>query len=172
MSQTADVDGQRLTMPDGWWIWKYDDSTFHRNQFQGFAGGSKAVDAVALSSDGTLWLIEVKDYRQHRRTKPSSVFAEVAAKVRATLAGLAVARTKANDPDERNLAAQAMQCLNLRVALQLTQPNRPSRLFPQVIDPQDARDKMRRELRAVDAHPLCMSSATQIANAPWQTETL
>ena len=33
MSQTADVDGQRLTMPDGWWIWKYDDSTFHRNQF-------------------------------------------------------------------------------------------------------------------------------------------
>jgi len=172
MSQTADVDGQRLTMPDGWWIWKYDDSTFHRNQFQGFAGGSKAVDAVALSSDGTLWLIEVKDYRQHRRTKPSSVFAEVAAKVRATLAGLAVARTKANDPDERNLAAQAMQCLKLRVALQLTQPNRPSRLFPQVIDPQDARDKMRRELRAVDAHPLCMSSATQIANAPWQTETL
>jgi len=172
MNRAADVDGQRLTMPIGWWIWKYDDSSFHRKQFQGFAGGSKAMDVVALSDEGTLWLIEVKDYRQHPRTKPSSVFAEVAAKVRATLAGLAVARVKANDPHERKLAAQAMTCTNLRVTLQLSQPHRPSRLFPQVIDPMDGRDKMRRELRAVDAHPLCMASATQIANAPWQTETL
>lgn len=97
MSQIADVDGQRLTMPAGWWVWKYDDSSFHRNQFQGFAGGSKAMDAVAFAGDGTLWLIEVKDYRRHRRTKLGSVFAEVAAKVRATLAGLAAARVRANE---------------------------------------------------------------------------
>lgn len=171
MSRTADVDGQRLTMPEGWWVWKYDDSSFHRNQFQGFAGGSKAMDAVALSDNGTLWLIEVKDYRQHRRTKPSSVFAEVADKTRATLAGLAVARVKANELGERDMASLAMACTNLRVALQLAQPHRPSRLFPQVIAPQDGRDKMRRELRAVDAHPLCMVGAVQIAAAPWQTET-
>ena len=30
MSQTADVDGMRLTMPAGWWVWKYDDSDFHQ----------------------------------------------------------------------------------------------------------------------------------------------
>ena len=39
MSQTADVDGMRLTMPAGWWVWKYDDSDFHQTQFQNFAGG-------------------------------------------------------------------------------------------------------------------------------------
>jgi hypothetical protein len=65
MSRTADVDGLLLTVPKGWWVWKYDDSAFHRNQFQSFAGGSKAMDAVAFSADDTLWLIEVKDYRRH-----------------------------------------------------------------------------------------------------------
>jgi len=92
MSQSVDVDGMTLTMPAGWWVWKYDDSAFHRNQFQSFAGGSKAVDAVAMATGDVLWLIELKDYRHHPRTKPSSVFAEVALKVRATLAGLAIAR--------------------------------------------------------------------------------
>lgn len=48
MTRTADVEGARLTVPAGWWIWKYDDSAFHR-QFQYFAGGSKAMDAIALS---------------------------------------------------------------------------------------------------------------------------
>jgi len=76
MSQAATVDGLRLDMPGGWWVWKYDDSAFHRNQFQNFAGGSKAVDAVALAVDDTLWLIEIKDYRRHRRSKPASVFVE------------------------------------------------------------------------------------------------
>lgn len=169
MSRTADVDGLQLTMPEGWWVWKYDDSSFHRNQFQSFAGGSKAMDAVAVSDEGTLWLIEVKDYRRHRRTKPSSVFAEVAEKTRATLAGLAVARVRANDQQECSLARQAMACGQIRVALQLAQAARPSRLFPQVVDPLDAQQQLKREVRAVDPHPVCVAGSPRDSRLPWTT---
>jgi len=169
MSQTVDVDGMTLTMPAGWRVWKYDDSAFHRNQFQGFAGGSKAVDAVALGTDGALWLIELKDYRHHRRTKPSSVFAEVALKVRATLAGLAVARLRANDLTEKSLAQQAMACTQIRVALQVAQSFKPSRLFPQVLDPQDAQLQLRRTVGVVDSHPVCTLGQTQHRRCPWTT---
>lgn len=166
---SVDVDGMRLTVPAGWWIWKYDDSAFHRNQFQGFAGGSKAVDALALGG-GVLWLIEVKDYRRHRRSKPSSIFAEVADKVKSTMAGLAAARVKANDAQERELAAQAMACGGLRIALQVAQPANPSRLFPQVIDTQDASIQLRRVVRAVDAHPKCVIGNINHPRLPWTTD--
>lgn len=169
MTRTVDVDGLRLTMPDNWRVWKYDDSAFHRNQFQGFAGGSKAMDAVALAADGALWLIEVKDYRRHRRSKPSTVFAEVAAKARATLAGLATARVRANDQAERDWARDAMRQQVIRIALQLGQPVKPSRLFPQVVDPADAQLKLRQAVRAVDPHALCSAGAIDRGNLPWGT---
>lgn len=169
MSQTVDVDGMTLTMPAGWWVWKYDDSAFHRNQFQGFAGGSKAVDALALGTDGALWLIELKDYRQHRRTKPSSVFSEMASKVRSTLAGLSVARLRANDATEKTRAQQAMTCTRIRVALQLAQSAKPSRLFPQVLDPLDALMQLKRAVGLVDAHPVCVVGAMNHRRCPWTT---
>ena len=159
-------------MPEDWWVWKYDDSSFHRNQFQSFAGGSKAVDAVALAGDGTLWLIEVKDYRRHRRSKPSSVFAEVAAKAQATLAGLATARVRANDQAEQQLAHKAMRCSRIRVALQLAQPVSRSRLFPQVVDPADAQIQLRRAVRAVDPHALCAARSIGNDHFPWSTVAL
>lgn len=164
---SVDVDGVRLTVPEGWWIWKYDDSAFHRNQFQNFAGGSKAMDAVSLARDRTLWLIEVKDYRRNRRRKPGSVFAEVAKKARATLAGLAVARVKANDVGEKTLADEAMRCVSIRIALQLAQPTKPSRVFPQVVEPQDASLRLRHELRPIDAHPLCVVGDIADTRLPW-----
>ena len=169
MIRSVDVDGLLLTMPAGWWVWKYDDSAFHRNQFQSFAGGSKAVDAVALAQDGSLWLIEVKDYRQQRRRKPSSVFDEVAAKVRSTLAGLATARARANDHAERNMAHAAMGCAQIRVALLLAQPVKPSRLFPQLMDPADAQLELRRAVRSVDPRALCAAGAVGKDRLPWST---
>ncbi len=169
MSQTVDVDGMTLTMPAGWWVWKYDDSAFHRNQFQSFANGSKAVDVVALGADGALWLIELKDYRHYRRTKPSSVFAEMAAKVRSSLAGLAVARLRANDSTEKTRAQQAMDCTQLRVGLQVAQSAKPNRLFPQVLDPLDALLQLKRVVGVVDAHPVCVVGAMNHRRCPWTT---
>ena len=167
MSGSLNIDGKQFTFPEGWQVLKYDDSSFHRNQFQSFAGGSKALDAVALAPDRTLWLIEVKDYSRSRRSKAGTVFSEVAAKLRATLAGLAAARVRANDKSEREFAHEAMGAGSLRVALHLDQPERSSRLFPQVIDPKTARTQLRREVRAVDPQAVCCGRGVGQAPVPW-----
>ena len=167
MSGEVDIDGKQFTFPEGWQVLKYDDCAFHRNQFQSFAGGSKALDAVALAPDRTMWLIEVKDYSGSRRSKAGTVFSEVAAKVRATLAGLAVARVRANDNGERDFAHEAMGASSLRVALHLDQPERSSRLFPHVIDPKTARSQLRREVRAVDPQAVYCGRGVGQSPVPW-----
>ena len=174
MSRSADVDGMLLTFPAGWWVWKYDDSDFYQKQFQNFAGGVKAMDAIALDPAKTLWLIELKDYRQNKRRKPSSVFDEVAGKVRDTLAGLAVARVSATAPQERSWAQQALGCGKIRVALQLAQSGRPHRLFRQVVDPADAELQLRKAVKQVDAKPVCsVGSLGQHNNKlPWSTAAI
>ena len=167
MNGSVNIDDKQFSFPDGWRVQKYDDSSFHRNQFQLFAGGSKALDAVALAPDRTVWLIEVKDYSGSRRSKAGTVFSEVAAKVRATLAGLAVARVRANDTGERDFAREAMGANSLRVALHLDQPERSSRLFPHVIDPKTARSLLRCEVRAVDPHAVCYGHGVAPTQVPW-----
>ena len=79
--------------PDTWGATKLDDWSFYRNQFIRLSSGLrqpcgecgaelrcqecgtaktegiKAVDILARDSAATLWLLEVKDYRQSPRTK-------------------------------------------------------------------------------------------------------
>jgi len=169
---TEIIDGKRFSFPQGWQVLKYDDSAFHRRQFQSFAGGSKAVDAVAVTDKHTVWLIEVKDYRRQRRGKPGSVFDEVAAKVRATLAGLATARVRANNDNERGFAEQAMRSDNIRIVLHLDQPCHPSRLFKHVVDPSTATKSLQRAVRAVDPHAICYGCGVNTGNLPWTVECI
>lgn len=162
----VNIDGLAFAFPSHWQVLKYDDCAFHRQQFQSFAGGSKAVDVVALVAD-VLWLIEVKDYRQARREKAMGLAAEVAHKVRSTLAGLAVARVRANDEGEKQFAELAMQARQIRVALHLEQTCKPSRLFPQVANPLSLKMELKTALRAVDPHSLLVSSHSQGRAPEW-----
>ena len=138
---------------DDWQVVKYDDDTFHIKHFQGFAGGSKAVDLVAFGN-GELWLIECTDYRKPGSTKPSDLFLEVACKVRATLAGLVAAKSTSHSSDGTQTKSIAEAALKhpyrLRIALHLEQPTKPSKLFPQAVDPKTAQDKLSQLLRPVD----------------------
>ena len=105
----------RLTFdfPDGGPdVAKYDEWSFFRNQFQTVCGGVTAVDFIFVETART-WLIEVKDYRHHRRTKVADLAGEVAAKVRDTLAGLAACRCNANDAMEQRIAARALSTRRL-----------------------------------------------------------
>jgi hypothetical protein len=172
MKIVSKIDGTQFTFPSGWRVSKYDETSFHQRQFQGFAGGSKAVDAVAVSPELTVWLIEVKDYRHFRRDKPGSVFSEMAAKVRATLAGLATARIRANVDEERHFADHAMHGRAIRVALHLDQPVKNSRLFPQIVDPKSAIDLLRREMRAIDPHAICYGCGIAAHNLPWTVDQI
>jgi len=146
----------QFTFPENWRVSKYDDWSFHK-QFQNICGGAKAVDFIVLAPDNrTTWLIEVKDYRQHRRTKPSELPMEVACKYRDTLAGLACARVHANDETEKELANLSLQTDDIRLVLHMEQPQHHSKLFPRPFEPADIMQKLKTLVKAMDPHPLVM----------------
>ena len=151
---TVSLVEDRLTFhfPNRSEVCQYDSWSFYRNQFNSCFGGAKGIDFLYMESD-TTWLIEVKDYRVHQRTKTIDLANEVAMKVRDTLAGLIAAQMNANDQNERRIAKLALSKSRLSVVLHLEQPYKQSRLFPRVIDPANVSIKLKQLLRAVDAHP-------------------
>jgi len=161
------VDRFLFDLPTGWTCLKYDDCGFYRAHFNAVAS-SKALDLLALAPQGAeLWLVEIKDYRRQRRTKPENLFTEIAHKVRDTLAGLAAARVYVNDPTVQVFADHAMRVGKLRVAFLLQQPTHQSRLFPQIVDPANGRIKLRQALRAVDPHPFLGNAADLTTKTSW-----
>ncbi|MEW6166929.1 MAG: hypothetical protein AB1651_04440 [Pseudomonadota bacterium] len=155
--------------PAGWVAWKCDDAPYYRNQFNSFAGGAKSVDFAAIgpADDPMLWLIELKDYRAHGRTKPSDVFSELATKVRDTLACLMATASNSGATPEADNAKRACKAGKVRVVFHIEQPAKPSKLFPQVIDPKTVRDKLKQQLRAVDPHPIWGGQAELDSKLGW-----
>ena len=131
---------------------QYESWAFYRNQLQRIPG-TKAVDFVCING-GRTYLIEVKDYRFHPRTKPTLLSDEVALKVRDTLAGLAAARVNANVPQERQTARTALNCDRWRVVLHLEQRPTRKRLRPTALSAANVQQKLRRILKAVGAQPM------------------
>ena len=158
----------RLTFnfPIGLQATKYDDWSFYRNQFNGALGGTKTIDILCMG-EGNTWLIEVKDYRQHQRTKPMDLGEEIAFKVRDTLAGLVSASCNANDSDEKSMAKKALKCKRIRVVLHLEQPEKHSRLFPRAISPENVRMKLKQLLKPIDAHPV-VTDKYQLNGPHWR----
>lgn len=147
---------------------KYDDWSFYRNQFQnGCYRDNKAMDLLCHSGS-VAWMIEIKDYRCHHRTKAVDLADEIAIKVRDTLAGLAAAQTQANDRDEKLFAKKMLRATRLRVVCHIEQPAKSSRLRPQVIEPDKLKDRLRRELKAIDPHPIVMGKKNTAVAVPWQ----
>ena len=159
----------KFTFPDHCEVGKYDEWSFYRNQFNPIAGGSKAVDILCVSANAA-WLIEVKDYRQHRRMKRSDIEDELAGKVRDTLAGLAAASANANDLNERALARRALRARRWRVALHLEQPRVSTRLRPKPFDVANVRLKLRGKVKAVDPHALTLAREKDSPNVPWTVQ--
>ena len=150
-----------------WKVEKYDNLPFYRRQFANVAGGTKAVDVLALQRPGkVLWMIEAKDFTTERRdgTKPP-LWLEVAQKARDTLAGvMAAACTECED---QPVARDFRKSEKLRVVLHLEQPSRPSKLFPRSYDPADLQQKLRSLLRAIDPHALVVDARN--TNVPWSS---
>ncbi|WP_198156019.1 hypothetical protein [Herbaspirillum autotrophicum] len=131
---------------------KYDDWSHYRNQAQKICGSSKAVDIV-FAEGNTAWLIEIKDFRQHARTKTIDLGDEVAIKVRDTLAGLVSAKCSAVDPDEKSCAKKLIHANKVRIVCHLEQPAKHSKLRPRAIEPAHLILKLRTLLKAIDPHP-------------------
>lgn len=145
---------------------KYDEWSFYRNPFQKTCGGAKAVDIICLSNN-TCWLIEVKDYRQYKRTNPQCLGDEIAIKVRDTLTGLVAAKMNAKNDFERDFAKKTLKCNVMKVVVHLEQPQKTSKLRPCAIDPAAVKQSLRRLLSAIDAHPKVVDKANLHPNMGW-----
>lgn len=130
---------------------KYDDWKHYRNQYSSVCGGAKAIDFIVVKG-GEIWLIEVKDFRQHKRSKTIDLSDEIALKVRDTMAGLVSAKFLAMDNEESTVSRIALSGTKLRVGFHLEQPKYPSRLFPRSVDPANIKWKLRQILRFADPH--------------------
>jgi hypothetical protein len=129
-------------------------------------GGMKAVDFIILDGVGICWLLEVKDYRQHPRTKVIDLADEVAAKVRDTLAGLVSAKFRANDSDEQDFATTSLAAKSIRIVLHLEQPAKHSKLFPRAIKPADVLQRLKSLAKAIDPHPRIVEASSH-DGLPW-----
>lgn len=160
------IDGLTFTFPVDSLASKYDEWSFYRKQFSSVCGGSKAVDALCFQN-GTTWLIEVKDYRIHHRTKPQDLGDEIASKVRDTLAGLVATKINSHDFEEKQLATQFLGASKLVVVCHIEQPNTRSKLFPQIVKSADLVLKLKQKLKAIDAHPRVVDMATLHPSMGW-----
>ena len=157
--------------PDGWQALKLDETEFYRKHFQNFAA-SKCVDIASFQAIGCeLWLIEVKDYRINRRTKTLDLFDELALKVRDSLALLFLAKSKP-EISSFNFAQKAADKPKIRVVLHLEQTAKPSKLYPHIVERDNARRKLAQTVRVVDPHPLFCEMSAMPHDCPWVVEPI
>ncbi len=153
------TEGQlNFVFPNGWLASQFDQWSFYRNQFQKVCGGVKAVDMLAIEPLQCFWTVEVKDYRQHTRTKTIDLAEEIAVKVRDSLSALVAASIHANDALEKEAARTALRCPRLKVVLHLEQPMKHSKLFPRAIDPAKVQQRLKQLIKAIDPHPLVVET--------------
>ncbi|MDZ7801843.1 MAG: hypothetical protein U5K81_13780 [Trueperaceae bacterium] len=160
-------EGQLIfAFPDDWIVLKYDALSYVRKHLGGFGGGSKAVDIVALDApQGSLWVIEVKDYKDWRRQKTMGLVDEVSKKMRDSLAGLVVLMHRGGADYPAVAKKLLCEAQHLRIVLHLERPAVPSRLRPDLMDPKTLHDALRRELKFVDNQARVTSRG--MANVPW-----
>lgn len=158
-----------FAFPESWKVSKYDDWAFYRNRFSQMYSGIKAVDLLAIENkieDKVIWIIEVKDYRQSRRTKAIDLAEEVAQKVFSTLAAILPAKIHASESYEQRFAGEVLKGTQLRVVLHLEQPVKSSKLFQRAIDPSKVQQKLKTLIKPIDSHPKVVES-TQMQNLAW-----
>ncbi len=155
-----------FTFPDDWNVSQYDDWSHYRNQFINVCRGVRAVDVLALELGECCWLLEIKDYREHVRTKTIDLADEMAEKVRDTLVGLVGAQFCANDAGEKNAARQALRARHLKVVLHLEQPAKHSTLHPRAINPAAISQRLKQLIKGIDPHPRVVEKASMVG-IPW-----
>jgi len=149
--------------PDHWEALLYDEPNgFYRRVFKQFAD-SKSIDIAALGSDGTLWLIEVKDYRVHRRAKKQSVYDELQKKVRDTLACMFFGAIK-----KCSFEVRASQCRRIKVVLHLEQREKRSKLHQPVNDRRNGTLKLKQAFRQFGLDAILCDQANIPNQCAWR----
>lgn len=159
-----------FSFPEKWKIVKCDEWAFYRNQFgkirQEKNNGVKCVDLLAIDTKKTLWLIEAKDYRTHRRQKSIQPHIELCDKIFDTLAMLFPAACNAAE-NERIVAKKAIKAKKIRIVFHYEQPAVHSRLFPRDFDLLNMETKIKQRIKSIDPHPVVMDTHSKRATIPW-----
>lgn len=126
----------RFSFPDNFAVIRYDEKKIKNNKGSGFfycrqnfyefAGGTKAVDFIALdtSEDGALWLIEVKDCIGSSENTVSQYLREdIPQKVRDTFAGLIAGALTSDLEKERDFMNEALNKRPIRVVAHIELPD-------------------------------------------------
>lgn len=165
--QDITVDSRVFHFQDGWLVVKYDDMPYYRKQLsckRGYKRSLNAVDLIVFRPAGkTLYLIESKDYRRHRRTNRIPPAKEFVDKVTDTLTGLVPTMLCSSEITEEveKIREGVRESEKLRLIYQFEQPAKHSKLFPRVFDPTEIQMKLRQELKCFDPRVLVIESATQ-----------
>jgi hypothetical protein len=160
------VDSLTFDFNDDWAATQYDKWSFYRNRMSRVDAGIKAVDLLAISPTHDLYLIEAKDYRLHRRMKPSRIDQEVAQKVLHTLAAILPASVAQGCDEERDFARRALSCRRLLVVLHLEQHKKGTVRAP-VIALQNVQLGLRRRLQKVVGSRPLVSTIAGMQNLGW-----
>ena len=126
----------RFSFPDNFAVIRYDEKKIKNNKGSGFfycrqnfyefAGGTKAVDFIALdtSEDGSLWLIEVKDCIGSSQNAVSEYLQkDIPVKVRDTFAGLLAGALTSDLKKERIYMNEALKKRPVRVVAHIELPD-------------------------------------------------
>jgi len=145
--------------PDHWIVFRPENSTFYSKHWQSFSQkpgseGNAEIDFVVFDpADKRLWLIEAKDYRIHARTKPSEIGQEFAHKCRDTLSLLGALQISSQVVTEADTGNKHhfSKMRNVTCVLHFEQ-SKGRRGEYSIISPQNLKDTVRRNLRALDPH--------------------
>ena len=166
-----EVDGLSFVFPSDWKVCKYDEGEFYRKKFIKIKDGVKAVDVVAISPERILYLMEVKDYRFHRRTNPSGIHEILIDKILYTLASLFALAASDERGYEKDLADQAIKCKSIRVVFHLEQATSGSRLSPRKYKLEDLQQKIRQKIRPIDKRALVIEQKS-MSRVEWKCNFL
>ena len=165
MSQKFAEGGLTFDFPDDWSVCRPGATSYYSVRFQQFCGSCKETDfAMFDPGSGKLWLLEVKNFATHARSKPIPLKDEFAQKVRDTLALITASAycdqtpSQPKEMEAGEFARTARAATSLGVVLHCEPQPRPSKLFP-------ATAEMANLLQAIKAAltPLGPAAAVKLA---------
>jgi len=158
-------DNLEFSFPNTFEAFKLDNVQYYLSHLQSKFGGSKSVDFVCYEKNGPrAYLIEVKDYSVHARTKSVPIENEISLKVRDSLWILSAI---ANQSGDQNISAKAREFhrkTSVSVYLHLEQPH-TLRAFHPIISETNLTIALNKILKKISGKTRISNTRTQ--GLPW-----
>ncbi|WP_306368991.1 hypothetical protein [Nocardiopsis sp. CC223A] len=161
----VEIDGSFFVFPEGWELERSDEwpeqrratpSPFH----------SKGCGLVSVK-DGTLWLIEVKDYTYPGAEVPDDLAEKVGLKFFRSLAVLHMA-ARWGQGSRREFSLAALACPEARVRLAVEPPDGGRRLIGVATPLAGLKDRLRRVTKKLNVHRPVVGDSHLMNGVPWE----